>query len=123
MSFLKKIFGQSGEDYAATVLKNKGYKIIDRNFNTKVGEIDIIASVGDCLVFIEVKARKDDKFGSPLEAVGIRKQEIIRKVSMEYLNMLNSKGISTEDMDIRYDVVGLTGRTGNFQVEHIEGAF
>lgn len=123
MSFLKKIFGQRGEDYAVKILKQKGYKILDRNFKTKVGEIDIVASIGDCLVFIEVKARKNDMFGSPLDAVGVRKQQIIQKVSMEYLNMLNSSGVDTDKLNTRYDVVGLTGAAGSFKVEHVEGAF
>lgn len=68
-----------GENLAAQYLYDKGYKVIDRNFRRRNGEIDIIAIFGKTLVFVEVKTRKSSKFGTPLEAITPRKlRDIIR---------------------------------------------
>ena len=61
----KRGYGESGEEYALTLLKNNGYQIIQRNFRSKIGEIDIIALQSGNLVFIEVKTRWSAKFGKP----------------------------------------------------------
>jgi putative endonuclease len=68
-----KTFGKIGEDRAAKLLRNKGYKIIEQNYTTKLGEIDLIAIDVDTLVFVEVKTRWSKKFGNPEEAVNLRK--------------------------------------------------
>jgi len=65
----RKSLGNLGENLALKHLKNKGYRIIERNFRSKFGEIDIIALDGDFLVFIEVKTRWSEKFGLPEEAI------------------------------------------------------
>jgi len=81
----RKQFGNLGEDYAVKLLENKGYKIIDRNFRTKFGEIDIVAQDGDVLVFVEVKTRHSRKYGKPEEAVTPRKIFRIKKAGEYYL--------------------------------------
>ena len=78
-------YGNIAEDYACELLDKQGYKIIERNFSCKIGEIDIIASDGDTLVFVEVKARWSKKFGKPEEAVTDRKLRKIKKVLQFYL--------------------------------------
>lgn len=80
----KQISGIKGEDLAASYLSKKGYKIIKRNFRARGGEIDIIAKDGDTLVFIEVKARSTDEFGSPLEAITYRKMKSLIKTAEFY---------------------------------------
>ena len=65
----KRSFGDLGEDYAVKLLKKVGYQIIERNFSTKLGEIDIVTRVGDSLIFVEVKTRWSKKYGLPEEAV------------------------------------------------------
>lgn len=67
-AWLKDI-GKRGEDFAANFLRKKGYRIIERNFKKRYGEIDIVARDKDILVFVEVKTRKSTEFGSPLEAI------------------------------------------------------
>ena len=79
-----------------------------------MGEIDLIAREGDCLVFVEVKYRTGNRYGSPLEAVNVRKQITIRKVAQYYL--LGRKQL---DRQVRFDVVGICGD----QIEHIRNAF
>lgn len=69
MNFSKLAEGKRGEDIAAEFLKKKGFKIIDRNFRIRGGEIDIVALENDTLVFVEVKTRTSERFGSALEAI------------------------------------------------------
>ena len=80
----KQIYGTKGEDLAVSFLKNKGYKILERNYHIRGGEIDIIALDNDTLVFIEVKARSTEKFGSPLEAITYRKLKTLTKAAQFY---------------------------------------
>ncbi len=76
--------GNMGEDFAVKVLTEKGYEILERNYNTKLGEIDIIARDGRYIAFIEVKARAEDCMYSPREAVTPSKQRKICKAAMLY---------------------------------------
>jgi putative endonuclease len=94
--------GVSGEDTAVTALKKKGYTIIERNHRNKLGEIDIIAEQGGCLVFIEVKKRNTDRYGLSIDAVDGRKQKRIIRSAMLYMKIhdyFNRK--------VRFDVVGI----------------
>ncbi len=77
--------GKIGEEEAVKFLKKNKYKIIERNFRTKFGEIDIIAKKGNKVVFIEVKTRKTISFGYPEEAVDERKLNKIKKVALYYI--------------------------------------
>ena len=72
---VKNIAGKLGEQKACDFLKQSGYCIIHRNYKTRISEIDIIASDGDCLCFIEVKTRKDKSFGTGADAVNYAKKE------------------------------------------------
>ncbi len=76
--------GQLGEDLAVAFLKKKGFKIIERNFRIRGGEIDIIAIHEDTLIFIEVKTRSSHEFGSPLEAIGYWKLKALVKTAQFY---------------------------------------
>lgn len=80
--------GSQGEDIASSFLTSKGYKIIARNFHSRFGEIDIIAIHNQILVFVEVKTRWSNRFGSPVEAVTPWKISKIKKTS-EYYSSLN----------------------------------
>ena len=73
----KRQIGSVYELKASDYLTKKGYQIIERNYRCRIGEIDIIAIERDCLCFIEVKYRKNEKTGDPLEAVDKRKQQKI----------------------------------------------
>jgi putative endonuclease len=80
----KKSLGNLGENLALKKLKNSGYRIIDRNFHTKFGEIDIIAQDDQALVFLEVKARRSRDFGRPDEAISSRKIRHMTKAAQSY---------------------------------------
>ena len=111
--------GDTGEKIARKFLVQQGYKIIDTNYRESLGEIDIIAEENNDLVFIEVKTRSGDGFGSPAEAVTPRKQRQIIKVAEYYLSEKKSF-----DIPLRFDVVSvLFGEDGKPIVETIENAF
>lgn len=109
--------GRRGESRAARYLKGLGYRIIRRNYKSPSGEVDIIAMDGETLVFVEVKARKGDSFGSPGEAVGPRKQKKIIEAALFYMGSLRSQPPA------RFDVVGIRLRGWRAEVEHIKDAF
>lgn len=109
--------GFLGEEKAANYLISKGYKIIDRNYRTKIGEIDIIAIISGVLVFVEVKSRTNINYGYPYEAVNWKKQDKIIKSSFIYM-----KQKRFNNYQIRYDIIEvyLEEKT---KIKHIENAF
>ena len=114
----RQSLGDRGEDLAAAALKKQGYKILERNYRTPLGEIDLIARHQGALVFIEVKTRRSSKFGSPQEAVHPAKQERLRTLAEYYLSQ---KGLG--EVAVRFDVVGILWQAGKPQIEVIQGAF
>ena len=111
--------GTKYEDIAVKYLTEKGYEILDRNYHHhRMGEIDIIAKDGDTIVAVEVKYRKTKNFGSPLEAVGYKKQ---RSICHAFLAWLMEHGLG-QDTPCRFDVIGLWGE-GTVTIKHIENAF
>lgn len=111
----KREEGRLGEKIAEEYLKKKGYKILEKNFLTPLGEIDIIARKEKWLCFIEVKYRKGKKYGSPLVAVDFRKIERIKKLIDYYC--LKEK---ISETPLRIEVVGITKENESFKIEHIE---
>ncbi|MDK2798385.1 MAG: putative endonuclease [Clostridiales bacterium] len=99
MKNYKKLVGALGEDIAVKYLLKKNYKILERNFHCKLGEIDIIAKEGAYIVFIEVKTRKNTNFGVPSEAVNYYKQKKIMQIAQYYL-MVNKLNVN-----VRFDVI------------------
>jgi putative endonuclease len=110
--------GRWGEEEAARYLQRLGMKIVKRNLRTPVGEIDIIARQGKTLVFIEVKTRRSDAFGTPQEAVGPTKQRQIIRTALWYLGDGKGKGLQP-----RFDVVAVRPGSQGAQIEHIVNAF
>ena len=111
-------FGQASEQMVAAFLKRNGYRIIERNYRTQVGEIDIIAKQNGVLVFVEVKARRSDSYGNPKRAITPAKR---RKISMAALVYLKSNG--GVDQRARFDVVTVQSATGRPKIEVIRNAF
>lgn len=111
--------GNFGEDVAVSFVRSKGYSIIDRNYHSRYGEIDIIAQEKNFLVFIEVKTRKENSMVKAFEAVDTIKQKKIIKTAMIYL--MNNK----VDLQPRFDVIEvLIKKSGNVKaVNQIENAF
>ena len=110
----KQISGAKGEDLAVSFLKRKGYKIIERNYHMRGGEIDIIALDNDTLVFIEVKARSTEEFGSPLEAITYHKLKTLTRTAQFY----KTKHPKLPDA-LRIDAVAISFDK-NYEVNSIE---
>ena len=114
----KKELGRKGEEVALRFLKKKGYRIIEKNYVCKMGEMDIIAKEKDTLAFIEVKTRTSTEFGPPQLAVTPSKQRQLSKVALSYLNKKQ-----LNDVKARFDVVAiLLGQKGE-EIELIKDAF
>ena len=114
MKNIRLEIGKIGEEKAIVFLKNNGYKILDKNFRTRFGEIDIIAEEKNDIVFIEVKTRTNYSFGVPQLAVDIKKQKKITKAALHYIKI---KNISNKNF--RFDVVAQI----NDKIELIKNAF
>ena len=117
---LKRDIGNKGEDIAVKVLKKKGYRIIERNFNSPgMGEIDIVATDGEYLVFIEVRLRSKTDHGTGAETVDIFKQRKLIKAALMYMKRHN-----LNEHLARFDVVSISGNSEKErQIEIIKNAF
>jgi putative endonuclease len=110
--------GHEGEELAVRHLKRMGYRIVCRNYRSPFGEIDIIARHQGVLVFVEVKSRSTETFGSPKLAVTPAKQRKLSQVAWHYLEQHNLTEASA-----RFDVVAIKGMQGSTHLEVIENAF
>ena len=111
-------FGKRSERLAAEFLKRTGYRIIETNYRSKMGEIDIIAKEKGTIVFVEVKARSSSRFGSPKGAVTPAKQRKISMAALDYLKQSGQAGVSA-----RFDVVAIDTAGGNTNIEVVKNAF
>ena len=118
MSFFRKRLGQQGEQIAEKFLRKKGYKLVERNYRCKTGEVDLIVLDRRVIVFVEVKTRTDHSFGSPFEAVESRKQHKMVQAARFFLHERR-----LDQRDARFDVVGVSWPGGKPLIEHIENAF
>lgn len=109
--------GQQGEKAAAEYLRGRGYDIIEKNYHSRSGEIDIIASGHGYIVFAEVKLRAEGALVSGFEAVDGRKMRRIYKTACRWLQEQPS------ELQPRFDVIQVTESEGGFAFEHIENAF
>jgi putative endonuclease len=110
--------GAWGEDLALRYLIRHGYELVERNYRTRRGEIDLIVRQNDAIVFVEVKLRRGTGFGDPLEAVTPHKQNTLRSVAEHYLYTRKP----TFDT-LRFDVIGILADRPEVRVHHVEDAF
>lgn len=110
--------GQEGEDIAVEALRRAGYEILDRNFRTPIGEIDVVAREAGVLCFVEVKWRRDSAMGHPAESVTPEKQRRLARTAEWYLARHRSFGVAA-----RFDVVAILEEDGSPRVEIIRNAF
>ena len=113
------VTGKLGENFAAALLEKKGYKLLCRNYRTYYGEIDIVASVGETIVFAEVRTRSSLAY-SPLETV--TKQKRKRIISAAYIYLEEYPTV----LQPRFDVIAIAVKKGNtavYDCQHFEGAF
>ncbi len=125
MTVQRQRIGRAAEDLVAARLAESGWAIVERNARTRFGELDIVARDGSTLVFVEVKAgRENSAFGPerPILGVDRRKQQQVRRLATAWMGERRDVPYYAE---IRFDAIGVTfDRTGRtVGVEHIEGAF
>ncbi len=112
--------GKIGEALACAYLKRNGYEILERNYKTKIGEIDIVARDGKVLVFVEVKTRQSDLYGLPEEAINAKKMHKLTLLAELYISekrLYQSKA--------RFDIVSILmdGGSGSKSIRLIKNAF
>lgn len=116
----KDKLGRWGEKEAVRTLKRHGYRILGRNVDLGIGEIDLVARDGDELVFVEVKTRTDDDFGGPLSAVDRAKRHKLIQLARTYLAKHR-----VPEAPCRFDVVGISVVDGKEdpEIDLVRGAF
>ena len=116
----KNTLGIWGEERAARYLRLRAYRILEKNYRCRLGEIDLIACRGGYLVFVEVKLRKTDRFGQAREFVNRAKQERILATAQLWLQEHET------ELQPRFDVIEIyapEGPAGRVKINHIENAF
>ena len=114
MADARRAFGQAGEDRAEAWYRARGYRVLARNWRCRDGEIDLVVSRGRTLVFVEVKTRRTDRFGTPAEAITPLKQRRLRTLAGRYLETTGARPRS-----LRFDVVSILAG----QLDVISAAF
>ena len=111
--------GSLGENLAVDYLISRKYRILERNFRNRIGELDIVASKDGMLCFIEVKTRTSEEYGDPLEAITPGKQ---RKIILMAQSYLNARGL--DDLQVRFDVMAVDFKNPtDYTIQFFENAF
>lgn len=119
MTKVTQLVGAHGERLAARYLTDLGMVVLDRNWRSAAGEIDIVARDGEALVICEVKTRRRPTFGTPAEAIGPRKVARLRRLAAEWLAETRLR-----PREVRFDVIEVTAtRSRPPRVRHVTGAF
>lgn len=111
--------GEHWENVAAEHIRSAGLRLSERNYNCRMGEIDLIAEDGDTLVFIEVRYRRNRGFGSALESVDSRKQLRLREAALHYL----TTHPKAANRPLRFDVIAIEGPAEQPRFEWVQSAF
>ena len=115
----RKSSGRDAEDAAARHLRSRGYKILERNYATVLGEIDIVALDGEVVCFVEVRSRTAEEFGSALELLTVAKQRRVTRAALAYM-----KAKRLEGAEVRFDFAAVEPQAdGQYRVTLIENAF
>jgi len=114
----RKVLGADGERAAEEFLRKRRYRIIERNYRCRAGEVDLVALDGNTVVFVEVKTRTGPGFGSPLDAVDLRKQGQVSRAAQYFLAKHQ-----LHDRAARFDVVGVWWEHGRAMCELVRNAF
>lgn len=102
MTFERQRLGEHGESIACDALEKLGYRIIQRRYRSRFGEIDVVADEAGTVVFVEVKTKTDGSFSDPIESVTVQKQRRLVSMAEEYVAYTG-----LDDTPCRFDVVGV----------------
>jgi len=109
MKQLNRLIGKQGEEMAADLLRKKGYEILENNYQTKWGELDLIVTKDNILVFVEVKLKTTEDYGTPEEMIGKNKLAQVKKTAEMYL--LDNPDIAKKFDSYQIDVVCIVEET------------
>ena len=109
--------GNKGEEIAINFLKEKGFKILDKNWRYKKSEIDIIIYQKNILIFVEVKTRKSDYFSRPEESITPKKINLYQEAAEAYLEQHKLEN------EVRFDVISIIHTENKTKIEHFINAF
>ncbi len=114
----KDVLGRAGEHRAALYLESRGYAVLDRNWRCKEGELDLVVADDHTLVVVEVKTRRSDGFGDPLEAVDARKRRRLWRLAFAWVAAHPDE---VQRRRLRLDAIGLTGPdAATARLDHLE---
>lgn len=109
--------GQQGENLAVALLQKNGYSILAENWRFGKNELDIVARIGDTMVFVEVKTRSTDTFGNPSKSVSKGKQKRTIEAANAYLEKFEI------DLEARFDIISIVTFGSKTNIDHMEDAF
>ncbi len=110
--------GKYGEQLAKTYLEERGYEILDENWEYEHAEIDLIAYLNHIIIFVEVKTRSSISFGLPEDFVNKGKRQLMANAADEYIELMNHEG------EVRFDIISVLFKNNNrYTINHIEDAF
>lgn len=109
--------GEKGESLAVGMLQKKGYSILAENWRSGRNEVDVVAKIGETIVFVEVKTRSTEFFGDPSEAVSVAKQKRLIQAANDYLEQ------EELELEARFDVVSIVITSTETKLDHLEDAF
>jgi len=116
--------GLAGEELAAGHMESLGYEIVARRYRARAGEIDLVAHRSGLLVFIEVKTRRQTRFGLPAESVHRLKQARIARAAEQFLQRFTGSARPEQQLVCRFDVIAVTfDEDSKACIEHLEDAF
>ena len=115
----KVSIGKRGEELARRYFKQKGYNVVDQNFRTRYGEIDLILRKEGSFRFVEVKFRRSLEYGLPQESVVRNKQRKIRNTALAWLRLRHLP----IDCEMHFDVLAISEESGKIKFDYIEDAF
>lgn len=117
MTLQRRYLGIKGENIAVNYLQRKGFRILERNFRCRLGEIDIVALHDGYLIFVEVRTKSNIKYGLPQESVTVTKMNKLRRLAQFYLTQRSFK-----KLNVRFDVVAVNCARET-KITHIKDAF
>jgi putative endonuclease len=120
---VRRFLGRRGEEIAAQHLRRRGLEVVERNYRTRWGELDLVAFDGDTLVFCEVKTRRLGRDGArPFDSLHPRKRAQVRMMARQWLSARAGRRFAVR---LRFDAIGVTFDAGGdlAGLEHLEGAF
>lgn len=118
MSAATQAFGEIGERVAERWLRRQGFRVLQRRYRNGHRDIDLVAERDGIIVFVEVKARRDDRFGGPLEAVNWRKRRELERSARVWIDRHGRP-----DEAYRFDVIGVIVEGDRVRVRHVQDAF